>query len=147
MRAWGWVERIRKLRGLRTARVVAWRLKRWWAGVEFTLARRFGLATREDRTFFFLIGLVGVLAGVLGVAVHWLIDGFQWLLYSSGESLVAAVRGLPRWWVVGAPAVGGVLVGLIVWLARQPKGGEGMAALIEAVALRRGEVPARPILT
>lgn len=147
MGARDWVERIRHLRTLRTARVAAWRFGRWWSGIEFTLARRFGLATREDRTFFFLIGLVGVLAGVLGVAVHRLIDGFQWLLYGSGESLVAAVRELPTWWVVGAPTVGGVIVGLIVWLARQPKGGEGMAALIEAVALRRGEVPARPILT
>lgn len=92
MGARDWVERIRHLRTLRTARVAAWRFGRWWSGVEFTLARRFGLATREDRTFFFLIGLVGVLAGVLGVAVHRLIDGFQWLLYGSGESLVAAVQ-------------------------------------------------------
>lgn len=130
------------------ARAAAWgrRLREWVRSLDFTLARRFGLATREDRIFFFLIMLVGVIAGVLGAVVHALIQVLQSLLWRSPEGLLEAVHRVPRWWVVAVPAFGGLLVGLIGWLSRQPAGGGGMAALIEAVALSGGRVPARPVV-
>ncbi len=45
------------------------RLRGWRRGLDFALARRFGLATREDRLFFLLIPLVGLLAGVFGLVI------------------------------------------------------------------------------
>lgn len=130
-------------------RSAAWlrRLREWTRSLDFTLARRFGLATREDRVFFFLIASVGVVAGLGGVAVHGLIEVLQALPERLGE----AVRGLPPWlqrWlvVVAVPAFGGVLVGIIVWIVKQPVGGGGMSALIEAVALSGGKIPPRPVL-
>jgi CIC family chloride channel protein len=122
------------------------RARDWARSLEFALARRFGLATREDRLFYLLIALVGVVAGLLGLAVHALIDGLQTLLWRSPRGLVEAARDAPRWLVVGAPALGGVLIGLITWIARKPVGGGGMAALIEAVALSGGKVPPRPVV-
>jgi CIC family chloride channel protein len=129
-------------------RSTAWapRVRGWWNALDFTLARRFGLATREDRVFFFLVGLVGVVAGLGGVVVHTLIDGLQALLWGSHESLLDAARQAPWWRVLAAPACGGVLVALVVWLGRQPVGGGGMAMLIEAVALSGGKIPPRPVL-
>lgn len=129
-------------------RAAAWvrKIRDWTRSLDFTLARRFGLATREDRIFFFLIALVGVVAGLLGVAVHWLIDLLQALLWQSPEGLLTAARKAPRWLVVAAPAFGGVLIGLITWFMRQPVGGGGMSALIEAVALSGGKIPPRPVL-
>ncbi len=69
---------------------------------------------------------------------------------------------MPRWVVVAAPAAGGALVGLILWLGRRrarrhavgdtggkpggEAGGEGMAMLIEAVALTGGKIAPRPVL-
>lgn len=130
MRSTAWVQKIRD----------------WTRSLDFTLARRFGLATREDRVFFFLIALVGVVAGLLGVAVHWLIDVVQAFLWQSPDGLVGAARKAPRWLVVAAPAFGGVLIGLITWFMRQPVGGGGMSALIEAVALSGGKIPPKPVL-
>jgi chloride channel protein, CIC family len=129
-------------------RAAAWvqRIRGWTRFLDFTLARRFGLATREDRVFFFLIALVGVVAGLLGVAVHWLIDILQAFLWQSPDGLVGAARKAPRWLVVAAPAFGGVLIGLITWFMRQPVGGGGMSALIEAVALSGGKIPPKPVL-
>jgi CIC family chloride channel protein len=121
-------------------------LRGWARSLDFTLARRFGLATREDRIFYALIGLVGVVAGLLGTAVHWLIDLLQALLWRSPGGLVEAARGVPSWWVVAAPAFGGLLVGVITWIARHPVGGGGMAAMIEAVALSGGKIPVKPVL-
>lgn len=125
---------LRRLRDLRHA-------------AEFTLARRFGLATREDRLFLVLIGLVGVIAGTLGSLVHSLIALLQRLFWGPG-SLVEAVRGAPWWVVVATPALGGLAVGLVYRLARERAGGGGgMSQLIEAVALTGGKVPPRPVLT
>jgi CIC family chloride channel protein len=125
------------------------RLRRWreWAGsLEFTLARRFGLATREERHFFLLIGVVGVVGGLLGVATEGLIQAIQTVLWGSPGELLDVARKVNRWVVIAAPTCGGVLVGAIVWLSRRPVGGEGMALLIEAVALSGGKIPPRPVL-
>ena len=121
------------------------RLREWRQSAEFTLARKFGLATREDRIFLVLIGVVGVVAGFLGVAVHKLIDGLQILLFGSSQ-LIAAAAELPLWRIVAAPAVGGLLIVLVILAARGPAEGPGMGILIESVALRGGRVPVRPIL-
>jgi len=122
------------------------RLREWIRSLDFTLARRFGLATREDRVFFFLIVLVGVIAGLLGAVVHTLIRLFQSVLWRSPDSILQAVHQVPRWWVVAVLAFGGSLVGLIGWATREKVGGGGMAALIEAVALSGGRVPPKPVL-
>jgi CIC family chloride channel protein len=126
------------------------RLRDWVRALDFTLARRFGLASREDRVFFFLIAVVGVVGGLLGLATERLIGLLRDILWGShGELLDAALRS-PRWVVVAAPACGGALVGLILWLDRQRsrsgRSGEGMASLIEAVALSGGKVEPRPAL-
>ena len=129
-------------------RSAAWfrSLREWVRSLDFTLARRFGLATREDRVFFFLIVLVGIIAGLLGALVHALIRLFQSVLWRSPGSILEAVQEVPDWWVVAVLALGGVLVGLVGWATRQPVGGGGMASLIEAVALSGGRVPPRPVI-
>jgi CIC family chloride channel protein len=121
-------------------------LRQWALSFELTLARRFGLATREERIFFLLIGVVGVVGGLLGVATEGLIQAVQRMLWGSHGDLLAVARRVPAWLVIAAPSCGGVLVGLVIWLARDPGGGEGMAMLIEAVALSGGKIPARPVL-
>lgn len=129
---------------LRAGALVA-RVRDWRRSVEFALARKFGLATREDRVFLLLIGVVGVVAGLLGVAVHRLIDSLQVLLWGSSHFLEAAAT-LPLWRAVVATTAGGLLIALIVLIARGPAEGPGMGILIESVALRGGRVPVRPIL-
>jgi H+/Cl- antiporter ClcA len=117
--------------------------------LDFLLARRFALATREDRYFFLLIPAVGLIAGGLGIAVHRLIDGLRELLwYRTGgyhADLVDAAANAPAWLVVAAPTAGGLLIAAVLLISRQPTGGRGMSALIEAVALHGGRMPMRPV--
>jgi chloride channel protein, CIC family len=125
-------------------------LRAWTRSLDFTLARRFGLANREDRLFFLLIGVVGVLGGLLGAATDLLIGLVQRVLWGSSGDLLAIVPKVHRWVVVAAPAIGGAVVGLILWLSRRRSaaeaGGEGMGMLIEAVALTGGKIAPRPVL-
>jgi CIC family chloride channel protein len=130
------------------ARSAAWwrRVREWLRALDFTLARRFGLATREDRVFFALIAVVGVVGGLLGVVTDRLIVAIQSLLWGRQGELLDVVRQVPHWLVVAAPAIGGLVIGLIIWLGRQSVSGEGMSSLIEAVALHGGRIPPRPVL-
>ena len=121
------------------------RARKLFRRLDFVLARRFALATREERLFFLLIPTIGLLAGLLGVVIHRLIDGVRVLLWGYWPSFVNAAEMAPAWLVVVAPTVGGLLVGVVIFLAREPVGGRGMSSLIEAVALHRGQVPLKPV--
>ncbi|HEY2289108.1 MAG TPA: chloride channel protein [Thermoanaerobaculia bacterium] len=126
------------------------RLRDWAGSLDFTLARRFGLANREDRLFFLLIVAVGVVGGLLGAATDLLIGAVQTLLWGSSGDLLTLVPKVHRWVVVAAPATGGALLGVIYWRTHRHSpgegGGEGMAMLIEAVALSGGKIAPRPVL-
>jgi CIC family chloride channel protein len=135
------------------------RLRDWARSLDFTLARRFGLANREDRLFFLLIGAIGVVGGLLGAATDLLIGLVQTVLWGSRGDLLTIVPKVHRWVVVAAPAIGGALLGVILWLSRRrfrgktsggktsgEASGEGMAMLIEAVALSGGKIAPRPVL-
>lgn len=122
------------------------RLREWVRSLDFTLARRFGLATRDDRHFFFSIVLVGVVAGLLGLVTETLIGWVQRLLWGRSGELLTVARQVPDWRVVAALTAGGVLVGLITWLGRQTVVGEGMGSLIEAVALAGGKIRPKPVI-
>ena len=140
------MSQARSPRTLRRARVVARQLRAWWAPIEVTLARRFGLATREDRRFFLLIPVVGALGGLLAVALEYLMDGLRRVLWGGPGTLLERAQSAPLWLVVLAPTVGGVLVGALVYYWKQPVTGQGMGTLIESVVLRQGAVPPKPML-
>ncbi|MGD8791864.1 MAG: chloride channel protein [Anaerolineae bacterium] len=85
--------------------------------------------------------LVGLGAGLGAVVFRWLISGVHSLAF---ESLPAALPFLGNWILVLAPAVGGLLVGpMIFFFAREAKG-HGVPEVMEAVALRGGRI--RPIV-
>ena len=92
---------------LRRARVMGRRVRAWWSGVEFALARRFGLATREERRFFLLIPVVGIVAGCSASAIEKLMDGCR---RCSGEpgSMLELARRLRAGGCWSAPAIGGL---------------------------------------
>ncbi|HXU45842.1 MAG TPA: chloride channel protein [Thermoanaerobaculia bacterium] len=122
------------------------RLQERFRSFDFTLARRFGLATREERVFYFLIGATGVGVGVLGLAVGALTDLIQRLLWRDGRDLLDVATASPLWLRLAAPTAGGLLVGLVLWLGRSRVSGHGTSALIEAVALKGGRVEPKPVL-
>ena len=127
-------------------RVAARRVRGWRRGLDFALAKRFGLATREERLFFLLIPLVGLLSGVLGLLITQLIALFQTLIWGSGEEILIRARNAPAWLRIVAPAIGGALVGLLAWRAKAAVGGHGIARLLEAVAVRGGRIEPAPVL-
>src|ERR1700709_45143 len=91
------------------------KVREWARSLDFALAKRFGLASREDLLFFILIVVVGVGGGLLGLATDRCIALVQTLLWAghTGDFL-KVVPKVPRWLGVVAPACGGAVVGLIL---------------------------------
>ncbi len=90
--------------------------------------------------------LVGFLGGLGAVAFRYLIGLFQTLIYGSGADLAAVVQGLPWWKVVLGPAIGGAIVGpLVYFLAREAKG-HGVPEVMNAVARQGGVIRKRVVV-
>lgn len=70
-----------------------------------------------------MLWLVAIIAGMLGAGAmfifHALIQVAQWLLTQHTGSLVEDARALPPWMRALAPAVGGVLAGLVLDLGKR----------------------------
>ena len=129
----------------RFERATRW-VRVWVRKVDFFLARRFALSTREDRVFFLLIPLVGLLAGAVAILVQRLSEALRVLLWGYYPSFEFAVAHLPPWRVLVALIAGGGLIYLVGRAARAPVSTQGVSVLVEAVALHGGRLAVRPVL-
>lgn len=81
--------------------------------------------------------VVGILTGLGAIVFRYLISAVLWLGY---EAVPSALPWIGRGYVVLVPAIGGLLVGLLVTrFAREAKG-HGVPEVMEAVALRGGRI-------
>lgn len=128
------------------SRLAGARLRGWWRRVEFALARRFALATQEDRIFFLLIPFIGLVAGGVGILLTRLAWVIQALLWGEPEGMLEAAIHAPMWVRFLAPVAGGLLLAWMVLRAGKPVAGHGVSRLLEAVALKGGKVDPEPLL-
>jgi CIC family chloride channel protein len=90
--------------------------------------------------------LVGLLGGVGAVFFRHLITLFQLVIYQESGELSQVVSSLPWWHVVIGPAIGGLVVGPVVYfLAREAKG-HGVPEVMNAVAIEGGVIRKRVVV-
>ena len=95
----------------------------------------------SDALFIGTAVIVGIGTGLGAVAFRYLIQGVEWLGYDWFPSITA---GWGKAYVILIPAIGGLIVGpLVYFFAREAKG-HGVPEVMEAVALRGGRI--RPIV-
>ena len=104
-------------------------------------------AKTTDHVFSVVVAIIiGVLGGIGAVGFRFLIKFFQRSFWGQWEYTTEFIHSLPWYHVVFAPALGGLLVGLVVhFFAREAKG-HGVPEVMESVALRNGLIRPRVVV-
>lgn len=113
-----------------------------------TLLRKFkqNLWTTDQGVLILLGVVVGVLGGYGAVGFRLFIDFLRTLAYGSDGDFLKVLAATPWWWLLLIPALGGLVVGpLIYFLAREAKG-HGVPEVMEAVTLRGGLIRKRVVV-
>jgi CIC family chloride channel protein len=115
-----------------------------------TLSKRFSgfklLKTREHSIIAILAVIVGIGSGMGVVGFRYLIGLFQSVAYGSSDTLFDVVTSIPWFVRIAVPAVGGLVIGpLIYYFAKEAKG-YGVPEVMEAVALRSGFIRKRVLV-
>lgn len=93
-----------------------------------------------------LAALVGLLGGLASVAFRELIRLVQRGAWGEWTYTLDVVRGHPWWWILLAPAVGGLIVGPLIHRWAREARGHGIPEVMEAVAVRGGHIRPRQIV-
>jgi CIC family chloride channel protein len=109
------------------------------------LALRRRLRISETTWLFLLAAIAGALAGLGSIAFHYLIAAVQCVafgttMHASGALEAVSAKGFPWWRLLIAPAVGGLVVGPIIYLFAREAKGHGVPAVIRAVHERGGRI-------
>jgi len=104
-------------------------------------------AKLADHAFLVAIAaVIGCLGGLGAVGFRKLISLAQRATWGDWSPSLELIRAHPGWWIVLAPAVGGLIVGpMVYFLAREAKG-HGVPEVMEAVALRAGVIRPRLVV-
>ena len=104
------------------------------------------LRSNEYTIMAILAVIVGLAAGFGAVGFRHLINFFQTLAYGGENDLLELVVHLPWYYRVAIPAIGGLIVGpLVYFFAREAKG-HGVPEVMEAVALKGGVIRKRVVV-
>ncbi|MEE8423208.1 MAG: chloride channel protein [Thermodesulfobacteriota bacterium] len=100
----------------------------------------------NEYTYTILLSVaIGLLGGFGSVLFRYLILFFQQLFYGKGDML-SLVSALPWYYVISIPAIGGLLLGPLVYYFPQEAKGHGVPEVMEAVALKGGKIKARVVV-
>jgi CIC family chloride channel protein len=101
----------------------------------------------NEHTIMALLGIIVGLSGGLGaVGFRYLIRFFQTLAYGGQTDLLELVVNLPWYYRVAVPAIGGLIVGPVVYFFAREAKGHGVPEVMEAVALKGGVIRKRVVV-
>jgi CIC family chloride channel protein len=84
--------------------------------------------------------VIGAIAGLGAVVFRWLISSFQSLFFGGGAEYLGF---LGPYYIILIPAVGGLIVGLLVHFGAREAKGHGVPEVMEAVAVKGGRIRPR----
>jgi chloride channel protein, CIC family len=101
------------------------------------------LTTNEHVVMAILAVLTGLAAGFGALGFRYLVRFFQLLAYGSQGNLLEISKSVPWYIKPWYPALGGLVVGILIHLFMKEAKGLGIADIMEAVALRKGVIKKR----
>ncbi len=115
---------------------------RGWIRRSWTLLRETGPSRVQ---FWFIALVIGIASGYAAVGFMLGIELLQTTLYGTDDPhrLHSFAAGLPWWWVLILPCLGGLVVGIILTRFTPDARVRGVAEVIEASAVKEGRVERR----
>ena len=102
---------------------------------------------QTEHLYMVLVSIViGLLGGLGAIGFRECIRLFQLVAWRADPVTLDFVRTLPWWWKVLVPALGGLLVGMIITRFAAEAKGHGVPEVMESVALRGGRIRPRVVL-
>ena len=86
---------------------------------------------------------IGILSGYGAVLFRFVIQGAQYAFYQNTEDILTFANTLPVYSVICLPALGGLVVGLLVRFGAREAKGHGVPEVMEAVSLSGGRIRKR----
>jgi chloride channel protein, CIC family len=110
-----------------------------------TLARTWQRFTHNDQLLLFVLAVAVGAAGGYGAILFRLATGGIQLLFfgEASEQIARAARALAWWHVVLVPALGGLLIGLLIRYVLPGRLPQAVSEVMEAAALKNGRMPLR----
>jgi len=104
------------------------------------------LKTNEHGIMAILAIVVGLAGGFGAVGFRYLINFFQTISYGSDGNLLDLAQSIPWYLRVSVPALGGLIVGPMVYFWAREAKGHGVPEVMEAVALKSGLIRKRLVV-
>ncbi len=104
-------------------------------------------AKMAEHTFMVLVAVfIGVLGGLGALGVRWLIKTFMELSFGDGTHIIDKAIAMPWYILIIIPAIGGAIIGPIIYFFAKEAKGHGVPEVMEAVVKRDGVIRPRVVL-
>ena len=90
--------------------------------------------------------VIGILGGYGALIFRYIIKGTQYVFYQNTGDILTFAHTLPFYLKIALPALGGLIVGPMVYFGAREAKGHGVPVVMEAVALRDGHIRPRVAL-
>jgi len=100
----------------------------------------------SEYTYLSLIAfIVGLLAAIGAIVFTYMIELIQWIFFGHGEHLYHLIKDAPLYKKLFIPAIGGAVVGPLIYFSAKEAKGNGVAEVMRAVALKGGVIRKRVV--
>ena len=98
----------------------------------------------SEHTFMILIAIIiGVIAGYAAVGIRFLIEEFSLLSYPGNGTVLENIVNTPWYLLILVPAIGGAIVGPLIYFFAPEAKGHGVPEVMQAILLKGGKIRPR----
>jgi len=101
------------------------------------------LRLNENTAIIVIASIIGIIGGFGAVGFRRLIEYIQTLTIGNHDNILATVMGLPWYYKLLLPTIGGLIVGPLIYFLGKETKGHGVPEVMEAVALAGGKIRSR----
>ena len=112
--------------------------------VSFRTAAYFERLKLTEHTFMIIIAIIiGVLAGFSAIGIRFLIKEISALSFHGAGNILENIMNTSWYWILIIPAIGGIVVGPIIYFLAPEAKGHGVPEVMQALLLKGGNIRAR----